>query len=136
MTFAVLARCLDTGDIGVAIASTTQNIGDFAPMTQSGIGAVAVMGVPHPELRQPVLDAMADGLTAHQAALQVLSGLPNPAGSMIAAIGPYAAPICVGGVSQDGWDGLAEWTGNLAGSDWVVAGNRLAGLDVLKTMAS
>lgn len=68
MTFSVTARCARSGQLGVAIATSSIAVGARCPWVRAGTGAVATQNVTMPSLGTDVLDRIAGGAAA-QAAL-------------------------------------------------------------------
>lgn len=68
MTFSITGRCAKTGQLGIAISSSSIAIGARCPWVQTGVGAVSTQNVTLPALGPRVLARLAAG-EAPQAAL-------------------------------------------------------------------
>ncbi|GAA5089719.1 MULTISPECIES: DUF1028 domain-containing protein [Paenalcaligenes] len=68
MTFSVVGRCEKTGQLGVAISSSSIAVGARCPWVRAGVGVVATQNVTLPALGQQTLDLLEkEALTAAQA---------------------------------------------------------------------
>jgi len=67
MTFSIVARCADTGQFGVAIASSSPAVAARCAYARAGIGAVATQNVTNPALGPLMLDRLAGGAGATEA---------------------------------------------------------------------
>ncbi|MBJ9973846.1 DUF1028 domain-containing protein [Pseudomonas sp. S75] len=73
MTFSILGRCPDTGQVGIAISSSSIAVGARCPWVRGGVGAVATQNITLPALGPQILDALEQGQQPPAAALdQVL----------------------------------------------------------------
>ena len=66
MTFSLVARCSQTGMLGVAIASSSICVASRCPWVRSGVGASTTQNVTDPSLGNLMLDCLAQGLDAQQ----------------------------------------------------------------------
>jgi len=64
MTFSVVARCKETGQFGVAIASSSPAVAARCAFAQAGVGAVATQNVTDPALGPMALEQLAQGARA------------------------------------------------------------------------
>ncbi|SFU34488.1 DUF1028 domain-containing protein [Pseudomonas sp. OV546] len=67
MTFSVVARCAETGQLGIAISSSSIAVGARCPWLRPGVGAVASQNITLPSLGPQVLDVLEQGLTPSEA---------------------------------------------------------------------
>jgi len=63
MTFSIIGRCGETGQLGIAISSSSIAVGARCPWVRAGVGAVATQNVTLPALGPQILDL----LEGHQA---------------------------------------------------------------------
>src|ERR1700756_2993252 len=61
MTYSIVARDPDTGELGVAVQSHWFSVGPIVPWVRPGVGAVATQSVAEPAFGPRLLDAMAGG---------------------------------------------------------------------------
>ena len=73
MTFSIAARCPETGQLGIAISSSSIAVGARCPWLRPGVGAVATQNITLPALGPQVLDQLEQGLSPAQAMDQVLT---------------------------------------------------------------
>src|SRR5271155_4463989 len=104
MTFSIIGRCPETGQLGIAISSSSIAVGARCPWVRAGIGAVATQNVTLPALGPQILDLLADGRHDPRAALfsgKEALGLYNAvagdhcvaAGNMLASLDVIAAMV-------------------------------------------
>jgi uncharacterized Ntn-hydrolase superfamily protein len=67
MTFSLVARCAETGMVGIAISSSSPAVAARCAYTRAGVGAVASQNVTDPRLGPLVLNHMQAGMTAEEA---------------------------------------------------------------------
>jgi uncharacterized Ntn-hydrolase superfamily protein len=69
MTFSIVGRCAQTGQLGVAISSSSIAVGARCPWARAGVGAVSTQNVTLPALGPRILDVLEDERLAPDAAL-------------------------------------------------------------------
>ncbi len=67
MTFSLVARCAETGMLGIAISSSSPAVAARCAYTRAGVGAVASQNITDPTLGTRGLELMALGATAEEA---------------------------------------------------------------------
>ncbi|MCY1288552.1 hypothetical protein D9M68_273620 [compost metagenome] len=128
MTFSIVGRCAETGQLGIAISSSSIAVGARCPWLRAGVGAVATQNVTLPALGPQILDLLEAGLA--------------PAAALDKALGSngYSQYRQVTVIDQHGASALftgAEALGvhhALAGEQCVAAGNLLAERAVIAAM--
>jgi len=83
MTYSIVARDPDTGELGVAVQSMYFHVGPVVPWAEAGVGAVATQSVVNVAFGPLGLDLLRGGLTAAQA---LAAGGAQPTAR--AAVGP------------------------------------------------
>ena len=73
MTFSIVARCTQTGQFGMAVASSSPAVAARCAYARAGVGAAASQNVTDPRLGSAALDRLAAGLDA-EAALDAVIG--------------------------------------------------------------
>jgi len=128
MTWSIIARDED-GSLGIAIASRFFAVGALCPYARANVGAVATQALCNPLYAAPALHAMARG-DAPDSIIEVLTaadaGREHRQIHLIDAegrVGAYTGSACI------------DWCGQLSGAGFSVAGNMLAGRDVLAATA-
>lgn len=67
MTYSIVARDADTGELGVAVQTHQPSVGALCPFAESGVGAVATQATVDPRYGPRGLDAMRGGESASDA---------------------------------------------------------------------
>lgn len=130
MTFSIIGRCAETGQLGIAISSSSIAVGARCPWLRAGVGAVATQNVTLPALGPQILDLLEAGLTP-QAALDKALGSNG-----------YSQYRQVTVIDQQGASAL--FTGSqalgvnhaVAGEGCVAAGNLLSSPAVIEAMVA
>jgi uncharacterized Ntn-hydrolase superfamily protein len=129
MTWSVVARDA-SGAFGVAIASRAFAVGALCPWTRSGVGAVATQALVNPGYGWRGLELLAGGSSPDEM-VAVLTradeGREHRQLHVIDASGRIAAhtgSACI------------DWCGQVAGENYSVAGNMLAGPQVIRETAA
>ncbi|MET0917217.1 MAG: DUF1028 domain-containing protein [Burkholderiales bacterium] len=129
MTWSIVARAAD-GSFGVAVASRFFAVGALCPHARSGVGALATQALVNPLYAGAALDALAVGEAPASAIERVTradAGRDHRQLHMIDKTGRVAAhsgAACI------------DWCGHRSGDGYSVAGNMLAGPDVLAATAA
>lgn len=129
MTFSIVALLPETNEVGVAVATRRPAVGGRVPFARRGAGAVASQAISNPWLGALALELLAAGSGAQAALRGALAVDPHPElrqFHLVDAGGDTAA-----------WTGEAtpDWKGHLQGQGFSVAGNHLAGPEVVPRMA-
>ncbi|RYJ02899.1 MAG: DUF1028 domain-containing protein, partial [Acetobacteraceae bacterium] len=126
MTWSILARDPETGELGVAVATRFFAVGAVCPRIEGGLGALATQALVNPMLGILGMDRLRAG-EAPAALLEALlaadAGRDHRQFHLLAADGTivqHTGTACVG------------WCGHVAGPDVSVAGNMLAGPQVVE----
>jgi uncharacterized Ntn-hydrolase superfamily protein len=130
MTWSIIARDPETGELGIAVASKFLAVGARVPFIAAGVGAVATQALLNPFYGIDGLRLLRDGI-APQDAIRILldadDGRDHRQVHMMDRHGRVAAhtgAACIG------------WCGQRAGEGFSVAGNMLAGGDVVDATVS
>src|SRR5438067_11792540 len=86
MTYSIVARDKDTGELGVAVQSHYFQVGPVVPWAIAGVGAVATQSMVNVSFGPLGLDYMRAGHTAQQALKALLAGDSAPAGRQAALV--------------------------------------------------
>ena len=128
MTWSIVARDAD-GNFGVAVASKFFAVGALCPHAQSGVGAFATQALVNPLLAAPALAGMAQQRVPAEllaALLAADAGSAHRQFHMVDALGRGAA--------HTGAECIA-WCGHTLRDGFSVAGNMLAGPQVIEATA-
>jgi len=77
MTFSVIGRCEDTGQIGIAISSSSIAVGARCPWLRAGVGAVSTQNITLPAYGSKLLDLLEQGLSPGLALEQATKAEPH-----------------------------------------------------------
>ena len=128
MTWSIIARDED-GSLGIAIASRFFAVGALCPHVRANVGAVATQALCNPLYAAPALDAMSRGETPASIVEALTAGDDGREHRQIhmidarGRIGAYTGAACI------------DWCGQTSGASYSVAGNMLAGRDVIAATA-
>jgi uncharacterized Ntn-hydrolase superfamily protein len=129
MTWSIVARDSD-GSFGVAVASKFFAVGALCPFAQSGVGALSTQALVNPLYGKRGLDLLAQGITPAETLKSLVgpdAGRDHRQMHMVDAQGRAAAhtgAACI------------DWAGHVAGEQFSVAGNMLAGPRVIEETAA
>lgn len=128
MTWSLLARAPD-GTFGVAIASRFFAVGALCVHTQRGVGAVSTQALMNPLLGPLGLQGMQKGTSTQQVMQDLLATDEGRDQRQVHLLPAQGAPVAHTGTS------CIDWCGHLAGEHFSIAGNMLAGPQVLEETA-
>lgn len=130
MTFSIIGRCPDTGQLGIAISSSSIAVGARCPWVRAGVGAVATQNVTLPALGPRILDSLEEAPRG------------DPAAALEHALGADAWRAYRQVTVIDSAGRTAFFSGDealglhhaVAGKQCVAAGNLLAAREVIDAM--
>ena len=107
MTFSIIALCEETGQFGMAIASSSPAVAARCAHARAGVGVAASQNVTNPGLGSMMLDALDQGLSAPEALASVVA---------VEAYPEYRQLLCI-----DRHGKTAVWSGEKALGVWGAA---------------
>jgi len=122
MTFSVTGRCARTGQLGVAITTSSIAVGSRCPWVRAGVGAVATQNVTMPSIGNDVLTWIAGGDDAKTALASVIEREPFPDYRQVAVVDNngntalFSGPKSLGTHADAVGDGVIA-AGNMLASD-------------------
>ncbi|MCR2810628.1 MULTISPECIES: DUF1028 domain-containing protein [unclassified Microbacterium] len=128
MTYSIVARDPETGQLGVASQSHYFALGRVVTFAQAGVGAVATQSFVEPAYGPDGLASMADGASAEEAMAALVTADPERELRQVAMID------AAGTTARFTGDSCVAHRGDLAGDQVVVLGNMLANGDVVPAM--
>lgn len=129
MTFSIVGRCPESGQLGIAISSSSIAVGARCPWLRAGVGAVATQNVTLPALGPQILDLLQNAKLDPVAALdRALSADDWSQYRQVTVIDVDGRTACF-----TGKEALGLHTA-VAGAQCVAAGNMLAGVEVIEAM--
>lgn len=130
MTFSIAARCPETGQLGIAISSSSIAVGARCPWLQPGVGAVSSQNITLPALGQLVLAELSQGEKPASALDKVLAGNVFSEYRQITAINIHGESAVFSGEKTLGLNHAVQ------GKNCVAAGNMLADKAVIDAMVA
>ena len=128
MTWSLLAR-EPNGTLGVAIASKFFAVGALCVHTQRGVGAVSTQALMNPLLGPLGLKLMQSGMTSHQVMHDLLQTDTGYDQRQVHVLPLQGEPVAHTGKA------CIDWCGHVSGPNFSIAGNMLAGPQVLAETA-
>lgn len=128
MTFSIVGRCAETGQLGIAISSSSIAVGARCPWLRAGVGAVSSQNITLPALGPQILDGLADGLAPATALDQALSSNGYGQYRQVAVVDAQGRTALFSGSHALGTHNA------VAGDQCVAAGNLLASNAVIERM--
>jgi uncharacterized Ntn-hydrolase superfamily protein len=126
MTWSIVARDPSTGEFGIAISSRVIAVGAMCPMFRDGSGALSSQSYTSPVAGDRMLTALAEGIAPDRAIVRALDGDEGHMWRQIHGVDATGKPFAHTGKRCIDWCG--HWTGDTAS----IAGNMLAGPEVLE----
>ena len=128
MTFSIVGRCAETGQLGIAISSSSIAVGARCPWLRPGVGAASTQNITLPALGERVLDQMENGLPCAVALDAALSTDTYSQYRQLTAIDHLGRTAHFSGSETLGTHNA------LAGEQCVGAGNMLASRAVIEAL--
>ncbi len=128
-TYSLVARCPDSGSLGIAVQSHYFSVGATVPWGLAGVGVVATQALVDPAYGPKGLGRMERGEGAADALAAIVGDDPGAAVRQVALID------AAGGVAQHSGDGCIPEAGGVIGDGFASQGNMLASDAVWNAMA-
>jgi len=128
-TFTLIARCKETGILGVAMCTSSISVGSRCPFGQARVGVGSVQAFPDPRLRSLALKLLNMGYAAPKVVDELVDS------------DPHIEYRQIGIVDKDGnsaaYTGSKNllWAGHIIKDNYIAMGNHLAGEKVIESMA-
>ncbi|NQW08693.1 MAG: DUF1028 domain-containing protein [Alphaproteobacteria bacterium] len=130
MTWSIVARDPETGAFGIAVSSCVVAVGAMCPWFREGVGALSSQSYTSPVAGERALEGMATGLDPEAAITRALSDDRGRAWRQIHGVDAQGRAHAYTGAS------CVEWCGHWTGDGVSVAGNMLAGPQVLEAVVA
>jgi uncharacterized Ntn-hydrolase superfamily protein len=130
MTWSIIARDKATGCFGIAVATKFFAVGARVPFIAAGVGAIATQALVNPFYGTKGLRLLRDGKTADAVINELIAGDDGRDHRQVHIIDANGRIVAHTGTECIGWHG------HVAGGEFSVAGNMLAGARVLDETAS
>lgn len=128
MTFSIVGRCAETGQLGIAISSSSIAVGARCPWLRPGVGAVATQNITLPALGPQVLEQLELGCLPAEAIDKALTRNGYSQFRQLTAIDHLGNTAHFSGANTLGCHHA------LAGEQCVAAGNMLADPAVIESL--
>ena len=129
MTFSIVARDPQAGELGIAVQSKFLAVGAVVPWARAGVGAIATQSWANTSYGPHGLELLASGLTAEETIAQLLSEDEGRASRQVGIVSSSGSPATYTG------NQCFPWAGGRVGSDYTCQGNILVGEDTVLAMA-
>jgi len=129
MTWSIVARDA-TGAFGVAVASRFFAVGALCPHARGGVGALSTQALINPMYARPALDLLSEGVPPAEVVRLVTAADDGRESRQLHAVD------AAGRTAAHTGSGCIPWCGHIAGAGFSVAGNMLAGAQVVGETAA
>jgi uncharacterized Ntn-hydrolase superfamily protein len=129
MTFSIVARCPKTRALGVSVSTAVPAVGSVVPHVEANVGAIATQGLTNILYGTNGLKLLKMGFSPKTALEAMLKEDSEREKRQVVIIDKDGRTEAFTGKET------LEWKGHLIGEDYSVAGNALAGAQVIKAMA-
>ncbi len=130
MTFSISARCPRTGEIGIAVSSSSPAVAARCAHARAEVGAVATQNITDPTLGPAGLDLLASGLPAEDAMARLIAVADHLEYRQLALVDTHGRTAVFSGARTLGIHATARGRGAVA------AGNLLRAQDVPAAMVA
>ncbi|MCU0313762.1 MAG: DUF1028 domain-containing protein [Solirubrobacteraceae bacterium] len=129
MTYSLVARDPQTGDLGVAVQSHWFSVGPIVPWARPGVGAVATQSIAEPAYGPRLLDRLAAGQAPREALTALLAEDEQARFRQVAVVDAR------GRVAVHTGEGCIAFAGDHAGEGFSAQANMMASPEVWPAMA-
>jgi uncharacterized Ntn-hydrolase superfamily protein len=131
MTYSIIGRDLEAGEIGAAVQSKFPGVGTIVLHGQAGAGCIATQAFANPRHGEVGLQLLKFGASPEEVMAILLRGDDNVDQRQLSILGPSGLPTAFTGTDVQGWDG---WSGAAKGTHCVASGNTLRSEKVVVDM--
>jgi len=129
MTFSIVARDPEAGELGVAVQSKFLAVGAVVPWAQAGVGAIATQAWANTTYGPGGLDLLASGLSAKETIARLTGADDGSASRQVGVVAMHGEPATFTG------DECFPWAGGHVGEHYTCQGNILVGEETVLSMA-
>ena len=129
MTFSLIARDPQKGELGIAVQSKFLAVGAVVPWARADVGAIATQSWANTSYGPRGLDLLAGGLSAAETLERLLADDEGRATRQVGIIGLDGPPVTYTGSE------CFPWAGGVVGADYACQGNILVGEETVQAMA-
>lgn len=128
MTFSIVARDPQAGELGIAVQSKFLAVGAVVPWARAGVGAIATQSWANTSYGPHGLELLASGLSAAETLEQLLKDDEGRASRQVGIVPVRGEPATYTGKD------CFPWAGGHVGEDYACQGNILVGEDTVLAM--
>ncbi|EFH87082.1 DUF1028 domain-containing protein [Ktedonobacter racemifer] len=129
MTYSIVARDPERGELGIAVQSKFLSVGAVVPWAKAGIGAIATQALANTGYGIQGLNHLAAGRSAQETLKHLLASDEGRADRQVGIIGMTGQPVSFTG------ERCFHWAGGLTGEHYACQGNILVSGDTVEAMA-
>ncbi len=129
MTFSIVARDPEAGELGIAVESKFLAVGAVVPWAKAGVGAIATQSWANTTYGPRGLELLASGLSAAETIARLTAGDEGRASRQVGIVGVQGTPATYTGES------CFPWAGGVVGEHYACQGNILVGEETVLAMA-
>jgi uncharacterized Ntn-hydrolase superfamily protein len=129
MTWSIIARDAASGAFGVAIATRFFAVGALCPHAESGVGALSTQALVNPHYGAQGLKLLREGMPAESVVRRLIAPDEGREQRQLHVVD------AAGRIGQHTGKSCIDWCGAIAGDGYSVAGNMLAGPQVIHETA-
>lgn len=129
MTFSIVARDPQTGDLGIAVQSKFLAVGAVVPWAKAGVGAIATQSWGNTSYGPRGLALLAKGLSAAETMARITADDEHRESRQVGIVGASGAPATFTG------DACYPWAGGVVGEHYACQGNILVSEETVQAMA-
>src|SRR5579872_7122013 len=129
MTFSIVARDPQTGELGIAVQSKFLAVGAVVPWAKAGVGAIATQSWANTSYGSHGLTLLAEGLSASETLTRLIGDDDGRASRQVGIVAMTGEPVTYTG------DECYPWAGGLVGEHYASQGNILVGQETVQAMA-
>ncbi len=129
MTFSIVARDPQTGELGIAVQSKFLAVGAVVPWARAGVGAIATQSWANTSYGSHGLQLLAEGLSASETLTRLISNDAGRTNRQVGIVALTGEPMSYTG------DQCYPWAGGRVGEHYACQGNILVGQETVQAMA-
>ena len=129
MTFSIVARDPQTGELGIAVQSKFLAVGAVVPWARAGVGAIATQSWANTSYGPRGLALLEQGLSAQETLAQLTGNDEGRSNRQVGIVPAIGEPVSFTGGE------CYPWAGGITGEHYACQGNILVGPDTVQAMA-
>ena len=130
MTFTILGRDPETGELGIGIATYSLAVGATCPRILPGIAVATTQASTNPAIAEEIMELIEDGTDPVQSSMEALANDEHPEFRQVALMLPEGTPLVHSGAN------IKPTSGHFNGNNCSAIGNFLANDEVLSAMVN